>query len=182
MVHQTKVELEAGIPHIKDSPSEVGTVEMIVRRPENLGREVIAVGEFAVGEGLLGDNYLARGSTSTEDGKAHPEAQVALMNSRAVDLVCGGERDRWPLAGDQLFVDLDLSFGNLPTGTRLQVGTAVFEVSAKPHPGCAKFGERYGIEASRWSNSDKELRLRGINAMVVEAGTVKTGDHITRLG
>lgn len=154
---------------------------MIVRRPENLGREVVDQADFAVGEGLVGDNYLTRGSSSTDDGKAHPEAQVALMNSRSIDLVTGGDRTLWPLAGDQLFVDFDLSFGNLPTGTRLRVGSVVLEVSAKPHPGCAKFGERYGIEASRWSNSDKELRLRGINAMVIEPGLVNTGDSIIKL-
>lgn len=154
---------------------------MIVRRPDEGEREVLDAGELVVGEGLVGDNYLARGSSKTPDGLAHPEAQINLMNSRSVDLVADGDRDRWPLAGDQFLVDFDMSLTNLPAGTRFRIGTAVLEVSAKPHTGCAKFAERFGMDAARWINSSKELRYRGINAMVVEAGEVKTGDSITKL-
>ena len=103
------------------------------------------------------------------------------MNSRAVDLVAGGDRDRWALAGDQFFVDLDLSVENLPVGTRLTIGTAMIEIAAKPHNGCAKFAARFGQEAVRWVNRDKHQRRRGLNAMVVESGTVRSGDPITKL-
>ena len=163
------------------SPSDGGTLEMLVARPEVDAREVLEQGELIVGEGLAGDNYVARGNDKTEDGKAHPEAQLNLMNSRAVDLCADGDRSLWPLAGDQMFVDFDLSVSNVPTGTRLAIGTAIIEVTAKPHNGCAKFAQRFGQDAARWANSDKERRYRGINAAVVQAGTVKPGDTITKL-
>ena len=181
MKHQTTDELNAGIADVEASPSDGGTLAMIVRRPDVDGREVIDAGELLVGEGLAGDNYVTRGNPRAPDGTAHPEAEITLMNSRAVDLVAAGDRARWPLAGDQLFVDFDLSTGNAPTGTRLAIGTAVLEVTAKPHNGCAKFSARYGIDAARWVNSRDDLRLRGINAIVVEPGTIRTGDTIKRL-
>lgn len=154
---------------------------MIVRRPAVDDREVVESAELVVGEGLVGDNYVARGDSKRPDGSAHPEAQLNLMNSRSVDAVSMGDRERWPLAGDQMFVDFDLSVSNVPTGTRLAIGSAIIEVSAKPHNGCNKFAARFGMEAARWVNSDKEVRLRGINAMVVQAGTITTGDTITKL-
>jgi len=179
--HLTSDELHDRLGTVAGSPLDVGTVEMIVRRPDIGDREEVANGELVVGEGLIGDNYVARGSTSTDDGSAHPEAQLNVMNSRIVDLVSGGERDRWKLAGDQLLVDMDLSVENLPPGTRLAIGDAVIEVSMKPHNGCAKFADRYGIEAARWINSRKDLRLRGLNAMVVHSGTIAAGDDIRKL-
>jgi hypothetical protein len=181
MRHLTTDELNAGVPDFETSPSDGGTLEMIVRRPEVDGREVVDTGELLVGEGLAGDNYVARGNLRTDDGRAHPEAQLTVMNSRSVDLVADGDRERWPLAGDQLFVDFDLSTRNAPAGTRLAIGTAVIEVSPKPHTGCAKFADRFGIDAARWVNSSDDLRLRGINAVVVEPGTVRTGDTIKKL-
>lgn len=122
-----------------------------------------------------------RGDPRTDDGSAHPEAQLNLMSSRAIDLVADGDRERWPLAGDQFFVDYNLSVENLPTGTRLQLGTAVIEVTAIPHNGCAKFADRFGKDAARWVNSSKVHRFRGINASVVEPGEVQAGDQITKV-
>lgn len=179
--HATLAELDAGVVHLAASPADHGTVELLLRRPDLGAREVLEEAELRVGIGVVGDNYLERGSASTPDGAAHPEAQLNIMNSRAVDLVAAGDRSRWPLAGDQLFVDLDLSVANLPTGTRLRVGTAVIEVAAKPHDGCAKFRERFGIDAARWVNQSKEQRRRGLCAMVVEDGFVRLGDEITKL-
>jgi hypothetical protein len=179
--HPTLAELDAGVDRLGASPTDLGTVELVLRRPAVGEREVLAEAELRIGVGVVGDNYLERGSTTTPDGTAHPEAQLNIMSSRAVDLVAGGDRDRWPLAGDQLFVDLDLSVGNLPTGTRLQVGTAVIEVAAKPHNGCAKFRDRFGTDAARWVNQGKEQRRRGLCAIVVEDGTVRTGDAISKL-
>lgn len=181
MGHRSREQLEAGAEHVHGSPSDHGTVEMLVRRPEEDQREVLDSGELVVGEGLAGDNYLGRGNPRTEDGKAHPEAQLAVMNSRSADLVACGDRERWPLAGDQLFVDYDLSFSNLPAGTRLALGSAVIEVSAKPHTGCAKFAARFGMDAARWANSSHEHRYRGINAKVVQDGTVSQGDKVTKV-
>ncbi len=181
MEHASANDLEAGLEKVRSSPEDGGVVEMIVRRPAVDEREVVESAELVVGEGVVGDNYVARGDSKRPDGSAHPEAQLNLMNARSVDAVAMGDRSRWPLAGDQMFVDFDLSVSNIPTGTRLAIGSAVIEVSAKPHNGCAKFADRFGMEAARWVNSDKEVRLRGINAMVVQAGTIKTGDKITKL-
>jgi len=181
VTHPTLEQLDGGAVHLAASPADLGTVELLLRRPTLGEREVLEEAELRVGVGVVGDNYLERGSTSTPDGAAHPEAQLNIMSSRAVDLVAGGDRSRWPLAGDQLFVDLDLSVENLPVGTRLRVGTAAIEVAAKPHTGCAKFRERFGIDAARWVNQVKELRRRGLCAMVVEDGIVRTGDTISKL-
>jgi len=160
------------------SPTRIGTVDMIVRRPQVDAREVLDAGELVVGRGLAGDNYVERGSPQTDDGLAHPEAQLNIMNSRNIDVLSGGERERWPLAGDQFFVDVDVSVANLPVGTQLRIGSAVIEVAAKPHNGCAKFSERFGKDAARWVNQSRELRRRGLCAVVVEDGTVSTGDEI----
>lgn len=179
--HLSAAELDAGLETFRASPTEIGVVEMIVRRPAVDEREVLEEAELVVGEGLVGDNYLERGSSTTDDGAAHPEAQLNVMNSRAVDLVAGGDRSRWPLAGDQLFVDLDLTTDHLPIGTRLRVGTAVIEVAQKPHNGCRKFSARFGVDAVRWVNADRSERRRGLNAMVVEPGVVRSGDEIVKL-
>jgi MOSC domain-containing protein YiiM len=179
--HPTTDELDAAIEHVLGSPSDAGTVELVVSRPAVDQREVLDEGELRVGEGLVGDSYIARGDRHRPDGGPHPEAQLNLMNSRSLHACAGGDRARWPLAGDQLIVDFDLSRENLPAGTRLAVGTAVIEVTAKPHNGCAKFRARFGIDAARWVNSRDDLRLRGINAAVVEAGVVRPDDQIRKL-
>jgi hypothetical protein len=173
-IEQLDAELAAAGP----SPRLVGTVDMLVCRPAVDRREVLDRAELEVGRGVTGDNYVERGSAKTADGRAHPEAQLNVMNSRCIDVIAGGDRERWPLAGDQLFVDLDLSVEHLPVGTRLRVGTATIEVAAKPHTGCAKFGARFGIDAARWVNQSAEQRRRGVCAIVVEAGVVVTGDEI----
>ena len=175
-------ELEAGLPKILASPKDRGTVDMIVRRPDVGEREVLDTGELDIAEGLVGDNWHRRGSGQTDDGTAHPDMQLNLMNSRVIALVAQAG-DRWALAGDQFFVDLDLARENLPAGTRLEMGSAVIEVSAVPHLGCRKFAARFGLEAMKFVNSrhGKELCLRGINAKVVKAGRVDTGDRIRRV-
>lgn len=181
MTHPSTADLEAGAARVHASPSERGTVEMVVRRPDVDQRQVLDEGELVVGQGLAGDNYLARGSRETDDGSAHPEAQLNVMNAQAADLAANGDKEKWPLAGDQLFVDFNLSSTNAPTGTRLRVGTAVIEVTAKPHNGCAKFAQRFGVDAAKWANSSAEERYRGINAAVVEPGVVRPGDAVVKL-
>lgn len=164
---------------IEASPRDVGSLEMIVRRPTVGDRQVLDVGELTSEDGLVGDGWRQRGSRHTPDGSAEVNRQLTLMNARAV----AGDRERWPLAGDQLYVDFDLSDDNLPPGTRLRIGTAIVEVSAEPHTGCAKFRERYGPEAVRLVNSPdgRRLRARGINARVVTPGTVRVGDDVAKL-
>lgn len=182
MRHLTSEELTAGLPHITRSPAERGTVELIVRRPEPGERDVLAEGHLHVDHGLVGDGWRVRHSKRTEDGSPHPDMQLNVMNARVAALVAV-DHDRWALAGDQLYVDLDLSADNLPAGTRLALGSAVIEVTDEPHRGCFKFSNRYGPDALRFVNSDTDtLRLRGINAKVVVNGTVRVGDPIEKVG
>lgn len=178
----TLEEIEAEIAAIGASPQDNGTVELIVRRPERLQREILESAEFDLVEGLIGDNWRTRGSSSMPDGSANPGAQVAIMNSRTIQ-VLAQDLDRRALAGDQLFVDLDLSVENLPPGQRLAIGTVILEISDVPHNGCGKFTERFGSGATRFVNSreGRANRRRGVNAKVVQAGTIKTGDLIKKL-
>lgn len=181
MTHLTTAQLEAGLPRIRQAPSDRGTLELIVRRPDVEQREVVEQVELDPEVGLVGDNWRARGSSSTPDGSAHPEKQITVMNARVAGLLAG-DPDRCPLAGDQLYVDLDISIENLPPGTRLRVGDAVIEVTEPPHTGCAKFSRRFGVDALRFVNSPegRQLRLRGLNARVVEGGTVRLGDPVRK--
>jgi hypothetical protein len=180
--HRSAEELQAGLEHILCSPKESGSIDMIVRRPQVNEREVLQEGELDTAMGLIGDNWLQKGYRKTTDGSAHPEMQINLMNTRVISLVAGA-RENWPLAGDQFFVDMDLSDENLPAGTRLHLGTAILEITAEPHLGCKKFTERFGLEAMKFVNSGlgKELNLRGINAKVVHSGRVSTGEVIKKL-
>jgi hypothetical protein len=179
--HLTTAELEAGLGEVRDSPSDSGTVELIARRPAVDEREVLTEATLDVIAGLAGDSWPVRGSSRTADGSSHPGMQVTLMNSRAA-LLIAHDPSRRVLAGDQLYVDLDLSTANLPPGTRLTLGSAVLEVSDQPHTGCAKFAARFGKDALRFVNSrvGRELRLRGVNARVVVSGTVCAGDTIRK--
>jgi MOSC domain-containing protein YiiM len=182
MQHLTMAELEAGLAEITQSPQDNGRLEMIVGRPSEDERVVMETAELSVREGLVGDNWLPRGSRYTSDGSAHPDAQITIMNARAIQLMAQ-EQSRWPLAGDQLFIDMDLRDENLPAGQRLQVGTAVLEITSYPHTGCKKFAVRFGKDAVIFANSEegKRWHLRGIYARVVEAGQVRTGDTIRKL-
>ena len=175
-------ELEAGIDHIRRSPKDEGVLKMIVRRPVEDEREVIARGELDLTQGLIGDNWKARGSRQTEDGSANPSAQITVMNARVIELLAQVE-ERWSLAGDQLYIDMDLSDDSLPAGTRLAIGSAVIEVSAVPHTGCRKFSARFGVEALKFVSSPegRRLHLRGINTKIVQSGIIHVGDVITKL-
>ncbi len=182
ITHLTTAQLEAGLDHIRQSPKEEGVLLMIVRRPAVNSREVVDEGVLDLDRGLVGDNWLERGSGSTADGSAHPEMQLNVINARLLDLVAG-DKERWQLAGDQLVVDLDLSEENLPPGTQLALGDAVIEVTAIPHRGCAKFVARFGADAMRFVNSPlgTELHLRGINARVVQGGAIRQGDSVRKI-
>jgi MOSC domain-containing protein YiiM len=164
---------------LRDTPTRIGTVRLIVRRPAVDEREVMTEAQLDVGEGLVGDTWRVRGSSSTLDGSPHPEAQITVMSARAAAAIAG-DIERWPLAGDQLYVDFDISEQNLPAGTRVIVGDAEIEVSAKPHTGCAKFSARFGKDALRLVSTPtgRALRLRGMNARVTKSGTVRVGDPI----
>src|SRR5688572_25587432 len=175
-------ELHAGLDLIRASPSDTGVLEMIVRRPDEGEREVLEQGELDFVYGLVGDTWLARGSGRTSDGTSHPDMQLNVMNSRAVALMAQ-HRDRWALAGDQLYIDLDLSEGNAPAGTQLAIGDAVIEITPQPHTGCAKFVSRFGLDATKFVNSPvgRELHLRGVNARVVVPGEIRVGDVVRKI-
>ncbi len=182
VLHLSIMELEAGMDHIRQSPKENGVLKMIVRRPAVDEREAISEGELNTTEGLEGDTWKTRGSSHTTDGSANVNSQITVMNARTIALLAQDE-ERWSLAGDQLYIDMDLSDDNIPPGTRLAIGTAIVEVSAQPHSGCKKFSARFGVEAMKFVNSPegKRLHLRGINTRVVQPGTIRVGDVIKKI-
>jgi MOSC domain-containing protein YiiM len=173
-------DLEVLLATVRAAPSDAGVVELIVRRPAADEREVVEMAELDLEDGLVGDNWSSRGRSGGRP--ANRNAQVTVMSARAIAFAAG-ERERWPLAGDQLYVDLDLSGDNLPPGTRLAVGSAVLEVTAEPHTGCKKFAARFGLETLEFFNSPegRALNLRGINTGVVQPGTVRRGDAVRKL-
>ena len=180
-LHISGAEIESRIADVLESPKDSGTLRMIVRRPKVNKREAVETGALDVEEGLIGDNWLTRGSRWRKGGD--PKRQITVMNWRFANLVAMSE-ERIPLAGDQLFVDLDLSKENVPPGTRIAVGSdAVIEVTAPPHLGCKKFVERFGIDAMTFANSEfgRQHNLRGVNARVISGGDVRTGGRVAKL-
>jgi hypothetical protein len=173
--HLSRAALESGLDLIRLSPRTEGSLRMIVRRPERATREVLCEGRLEVTDGLVGDNWKHRNNPKIY-------AQLTVMNSRAVSLIAQ-DQQRWPLAGDQLYVDFDLSMENLPAGSELAIGEAVLRVSEEPHTGCKQFVARFGMDAMEFVNSDvgKQLRLRGLNASIVRSGVVRVGDVVKKL-
>ena len=182
MTHLTTEQLEAKLDELRQAPKDAGTLDLIVRRPRSNEREILSEGELNLLEGLAGDSWRFRGSSRTADGSPHPEMQLNIMNSRVIALLAQ-EKERWSLAGDQLFIDLDLSAENLPPGTHLSLGSALIEVTAEPHTGCKKFVERFGLDAMKFVNSPigRQLNLRGINAKVIQAGVIRVGDMAQKI-
>lgn len=180
--HLTLAELEAALPSALQSPADDGTLDLIVRRPAVGRRDVLAEADLDLATGLVGDTWHIRSSSRTADGSPHPDMQINVMNSRVIAMIAG-EPSRWGLAGDQLYIDLDISARNLPPGTQLSIGSAVIEVTSQPHTGCAKFVQRFGVDAMKFVNSPqgRELHLRGINARVVVPGQIRAGDRVRKL-
>jgi hypothetical protein len=183
--YRTSAELAAGLEHLRRAPSDVGTVRLVVRRPDLGVREILEEGTFDTVDGLLGDSWYSRATSRAIAEGRHLEAQVNVMSARMVALLTEVTQEQ-SYAGDQLYVDLDISVDNLPTGSRLafgepDAGGAVLEISAKPHNGCAKFVARFGEEAMLFVNSEvgKQLRLRGFNARVVVTGSIRPGDTVS---
>ncbi len=181
-VHQSMETLGAGLPELRQTPADNGTLEMIVVRPAAGERVVVEEGRLTAHDGLEGDNWRFRMVGNAKDVEPDTDNQVTLMNVRAVRLL---EPDpaRWPLAGDQLYVDFNLSDKNAPAGMRLQIGDAQVEITALPHTGCKQFAERFGVAAVKFVNSEEgtRLHLRGVNARVVQDGDIRTGDRVVKL-
>ncbi|WP_341716373.1 MOSC domain-containing protein [Micromonospora sp. FIMYZ51] len=182
--HRSMDEIMEGLPLVRRSPPGIGTLELAVRRPAVDAREVLSRAELDPATGLLGDSWSQRPSNRTSDRSPHPDMQLNVINSRFIELIAGPDRDAWALAGDQLYVDLDLSVDALPAGTRLAIGErAVIEVTEQPHNGCAKFAARFGRDAHKivWTEEGQRLRLRGLNARVLVGATIEVGDTIRQL-
>ena len=180
--HLTTEELEQGLAHIEAAPKDGGELKQIVYRPDVDQRHSVDEGILDEEHGLVGDNWLTRGSRHMPDGGPDPEMQLNIMNARVAELVADG-KERMPLAGDQLFLDLNLSYDNLPPGTQLQLGEAILEVTAPPHTGCKKFASRFGNDAVIFVNTGygKTQNFRGICARVAKGGTIRVGDIATKL-
>jgi len=180
--HLSTQELEAGLSAIRLSPADAGIVELIVRRPSPGERELLDEGALDRIVGLVGDTWKDRSSSRTADGGPHPDMQINVMNSRVIAMIAG-EKSRWGLAGDQLYVDYDISAENVPPGTQLAIGAAVIEVTAQPHTGCIKFVQRFGVDAMKFVNSaqGRALHLRGLNARVVVPGRIQSGDSVRKV-
>jgi len=178
--HATPAELEAGLDTVRGAPRDEGVLELIVRRPAVEEREVVDEAELDLELGLVGDSWQSRGRSGGRP--ANTNAQVTVKSARAAALVAR-ERDRWPLAGDQLYVDYDIGAENLPPGSRLAIGSAVLEVTDEPHTGCKKYSARFGLDALMFVNSPegRALNLRGINTRVVQPGTIRAGDAVRKL-
>ena len=181
-MHSTKDQLAELVPHILDAPRDGGKIEMLVRRPTQDEREVVEFAQLRADVGMVGDDWFERGKAASQDGSVDPQYQLTVMSSRVVQAVAGS-RDRWPLAGDQIYVDMLLGTEELASGTRLAIGSAVIEVSSVPHTGCKKFVGRFGADALRFVNTGdgKPRRFRGLNASVVIDGECKVGDLVTRI-
>jgi MOSC domain-containing protein YiiM len=178
-VHRSLDELSERLARLRPAPTDEGTLQLIVRRPARDEREVVESATVDANVGLVGDTWAARPSRSTGDGSPDPRAQITLVEVRVAEIVAD-DAERWPLFGDQLFVDLDLSERNLPPGTSITIGSAELVVTDKPHKGCAKFASRFGTDALRavMSPEGRRGRFRGANASVARAGTFRTGDAV----
>jgi MOSC domain-containing protein YiiM len=180
-LHASREELDTHLRELSELDSAEGTVALIVRRPSEGERETPTTAELTLEEGLVGDRWLASAHTHV-DGGVSRENQLTLMSTGMLGLIAG--RDRWPLSGDNLLVDMGLDLERLPVGSRLAIGDeVVIRISEIPHTGCAKFSARFGSDALRFVNSPegRALRLRGVNAHVLQPGTISIGDAIRRL-
>jgi len=181
--HLPLEELKAGVPHILDSPKDNGELQCITIRPKHDERQDVESADISLAQGVHGDHLATEECwKKTDDGSPEPDVQICIMNARCIDLIAQ-ERSNWPPAGDNLFIDMDLTPDNTPPSTRLSIGTAIIEITAEPHNGCAKLVERYGRDAVVFVNTGegKKYRFRGIYARVVQDGKIFVGDRVNKV-
>jgi MOSC domain-containing protein YiiM len=178
MHEQPGTRFDDQLDQVHSAPSNDGRLDLIVRRPARDERETLDEADLDLELGLVGDRWATRQIDKTP---AYLAAQLTVISTRLLATI-EPDRARWPLAGDQLYVDLDLCEQHLPAGSHLAIGSTLIEVSDEPHTGCAKFSARFGSEALRWINSPigRAHRLRGLNARVLRGGTVRVGDVVRR--
>lgn len=178
-LNATRESLDARLGELRALGAEEGTLELIVARPSEGERETPETAELTIEEGLVGDRWKP---AVTANGRVHRDNQLTIASTRVLDLIA--DQERWPLAGDNLLVDMGLDKESLPAGSRLAIGdTVVVQISEEPHTGCAKFSARFGSDALKFINSPegRELRLRGLNAQVIVPGAIATGDAVRRV-
>ncbi len=180
--HLSLAELNEGLPEILASPKDNGILRGIVIRPSPGERRELDSCDLSLALGTHGDHWAKGCWKSTEDGKPHPDVQICIMNARCIGLIAQ-DRDNWAPAGDNLFIDMDLTPGNTPPGTRLAIGSTVLVITDTPHNGCESFISRYGRDACIFVNTGegKRMRLRGIYGRVIQDGRVTVGDRVTKL-
>lgn len=182
MTHRSMEELLLALPDITSAPAE-GPVSAIVIREDHGLRAMVDTADMSLARGMHGDHWERGCWRSTEDGRPHPDVQVCMMPARAIAVIAG-DMPNWAAAGDNLFIDMDLSPGNCPPGTRLAMGTAEVVITDQPHNGCQSFIDSYGRDACVFVNTGagKELRLRGIYGRVIRDGRVSVGDIVRKIG
>lgn len=181
--HKTMAELEATLPHILAGPKDEGRIDGIISRPAKGQRNDVSSAMLTFAEGMEGDHWSKGCWRTTDDGDPHPDVQICLMMSRCIEAIAG-DRANWPPAGDNLFIDMDLTPANTPPGTRLAMGGVILEVTEEPHNGCQHFIDRFGRDACLFVNTGagKEHRLRGIYGRVIQDGRVSVGDVVRKIG
>lgn len=180
MAHRTMADLKAALPHILAAPKDGGDLRMIVVRPASGQRETPATARLTGAGGVEGDHWSKGCWRTTEAGDPHPDVQICMMSSRTIEAIAG-DPENWAPAGDNLFLDLDLTPDNLATGDRLEIGTTLLEITAEPHHGCQSFIDRYGRDACLFVNlgDGKRYALRGRYARVLRDGDITVGDTVT---
>jgi hypothetical protein len=166
--HRSLVEIIAGFEALPPPPKDRGRLSLIVRRYPDGHREILSSTRLTPEEGVPGDGWNRRPPRKID-------AQLAVIRIDIAELLAGEQSVT--LVGDQLFVDLNISSENLPTGTRLRVGNAEVEMTPEPHNGCLKFKDRFGQEALDFVNAKatRDQNRRGVYWKVVKAGEITDG-------
>jgi hypothetical protein len=159
------------------APRDSGRIVQLCVRPDVNKRAFPEVLELCPRRGAIGDRWEWRTWMHLPDGSPDPRVQLALMDHRILaflqDLTGCSHHP-----GDTCLLDLDLHADRLPAGSRLQIGSAVLEISDVENDACGKFATHYGAEVFSWirAPANRARRLRGAFARVVQGGLVRNGD------